>query len=174
MVDDFANDGFGSPDSSIAGGSIQLASDLEQEQDRPQPGQTLNPDTSSPEPEPPALQDSSAANNPRISKHGLPVPKVPSGIVKKIASRSAKGAKLNKETIKALDQATDWFFEQLSSDLSAYAAHANRKTIDESDVVTLMRRQRVVNKNTSVFALAQRNLPGELIQDLRLGRSKRR
>lgn len=173
MLDDFANDGFGSPDSSIGGGSIQLApeSDQEHEEEQSIPNQVPYSDTSSDTLTPVQQQ----TYNPRISKHGLKVPKLPSGIVKKIASRSTKGnGKLNKETIKALDQATDWFFEQMSSDLSTYAAHANRKTIDESDVITLLRRQRMVGKNTSVFALAQRNLPGELLQDLRLGRSRRR
>jgi hypothetical protein len=38
-------------------------------------------------------------------------------------------------------QASDWFFEQLGEDLQAYAKHAGRKTIDESDVLTLMKRQ---------------------------------
>ncbi|KAH8162061.1 hypothetical protein CIB48_g6165 [Xylaria polymorpha] len=65
-------------------------------------------------------------------------------------------------------QATDWFFEQLGDDLSAYAKHAGRKTIDESDMITLMRRQRQTNASTTPFALAQRYLPRELLQELRM------
>jgi histone H3/H4 len=48
--------------------------------------------------------------------------------------------KLNKDTLEAIMQASDWFFEQVGDDLGAYAQHAGRKTIDENDVVTLMKR----------------------------------
>lgn len=81
----------------------------------------------------------------KLSKHGIPVPNLPSGVVKKIASRFAPSkagskAKISKPTLAALEQATAWYFEQVSDDLEAYSKHAGRKTIDESDVITLMRR----------------------------------
>jgi len=76
--------------------------------------------------------------------------------------------KLNKETLNAIMQASDWFFEQVSDDLEAYSKHAGRKTIEESDVVTLMARQRQTNATTTPFSLAQRYLPRELLQDLRM------
>ena len=80
-----------------------------------------------------------------ISKHGLQYPSLPAGVVKKLAMTFARTAgnskaKLSKETLDAIMQASNWFFEQASEDLSVYAGHAGRKTIDESDVVTLMTR----------------------------------
>ncbi|KAK2743403.1 hypothetical protein FQN57_004868 [Myotisia sp. PD_48] len=109
----------------------------------------------------------------KVSKHGVPVPRIPSGVVKKLAMRFAKTggknkARINKDTLAAIEQATDWFFEQASEDLSTYSKHSGRKTIDESDVVALMTRQRHVGKGSSVFALAHKYLPKELLQDIRL------
>ncbi|KAJ5463491.1 Histone-fold [Penicillium sp. IBT 31633x] len=109
----------------------------------------------------------------KISRHGIPVPTLPAGVVKKLATRFARSgagskAKINKATLAAIEQASAWYFEQASQDLAAYSRHAGRKTIDESDVTTLLRRQRLINKSTTVFSLAQKHLPKELQQDMRL------
>lgn len=81
----------------------------------------------------------------KLSRHGIPVPNLPTGVVKKLATRFAHSragtkTKINKATLAAIEQASSWYFEQVSQDLGAYSKHAGRKTIDESDVVTLMRR----------------------------------
>lgn len=81
----------------------------------------------------------------KISRHGIPVPKLPAGVVKKLATRFAytkagSKAKMNKAALEAIQQASAWYFEQASQDLAAYSKHAGRKTIDESDVTTLIRR----------------------------------
>jgi histone H3/H4 len=81
----------------------------------------------------------------KISKHGIQYPSLPLGVVKKLATTYARTsgnskAKISKDTLDAIMQASDWFFEQVSDDLGAYAKHAGRKTIEESDVVTLMKR----------------------------------
>lgn len=81
----------------------------------------------------------------KLSRHGIPVPKLPSGIVKKLATRFARtghgsNTRITKDTLNALEQATEWFFEQASEDVSTYSKHAGRKTIDESDMIALMRR----------------------------------
>jgi histone H3/H4 len=130
----------------------------------------------------------------KLSRHGIPIPMLPTGVVKRLATRFARvGAgtksKINKETLTAIEQASEWFFEQASEDLATYAKHAGRKTIDESDVMALMRRyypflffpfyifdllnscmcrQRHVNNTNTVFSLAQKHLPKELLQDIRL------
>ncbi|KAI0142087.1 centromere kinetochore component CENP-T-domain-containing protein [Pestalotiopsis sp. NC0098] len=109
----------------------------------------------------------------KISKHGIEYPSLPKGVVKRLATTFAKTsglgkAKLSADTLDAMMQATDWFFEQLGDDLSAYAKHAGRKTIDESDMLTLMRRQRQVGASATPFSLAQRYLPRELLQELRM------
>lgn len=81
----------------------------------------------------------------KMSKHGIQYPSLPPGVVKKLATTYARAggngkAKIGKETLDAIMQASDWFFEQVSDDLGAYAQHAGRKTIDETDVITLMKR----------------------------------
>ena len=81
----------------------------------------------------------------KLSRHGIPVPKLPSRVVKKITTRFARTGsggktKINKEALAAVEEATEWFFEQASEDLATYSKHAGRKTIDETDVITLMRR----------------------------------
>lgn len=85
----------------------------------------------------------------KLSRHGIPVPNLPAGVVKKLASQFARtGAgsktKINKAALAAIEQASSWYFEQVSQDLAAYSKHAGRKTIDESDVTTLMRRYEFV------------------------------
>jgi histone H3/H4 len=80
----------------------------------------------------------------RISKYGIQYPSLPVGVVKKLATQYARTsgskAKISKETLDAIIQASDWFFEQVSDDLGAYSKHASRKTIDDSDIITLMKR----------------------------------
>ena len=79
-----------------------------------------------------------------LSRHGLEYPSFPSAVVKRVASGFAKrftgSVKLNKDSILAMQKASDWFFEQMADDLGTYASHAGRKTIDEADVIALMRR----------------------------------
>ncbi|KAI1392555.1 uncharacterized protein F4822DRAFT_132475 [Hypoxylon trugodes] len=109
----------------------------------------------------------------KVSRHGIEYPSLPQGVVKRLAMTLAKTAgvskaKISADTLDAIMQATDWFFEQLGDDLSAYAQHAGRKTIDESDMMMLMRRQRQTNTSTTPFSLAQRHLPRELLQELRM------
>ncbi|PGH26709.1 hypothetical protein AJ80_01655 [Polytolypa hystricis UAMH7299] len=141
--------------------------EIAMEGDIPQPARV----SSSPAPAP----VEKTAKQQKLSRHGIPVPRLPSGVVKKLASRFARAGnggknRISKETLAAIEQATDWFFEQASEDLSTYSKHAGRKTIDETDVMALMRRQRQVGKNMSAFALAQKHLPKELLQDIRLSK----
>ncbi|KAF1365639.1 hypothetical protein EJ07DRAFT_83774, partial [Lizonia empirigonia] len=80
----------------------------------------------------------------KLSRVGLDYPSFPAASVKNLALGFMKSqggkAKLNKDTLAALVQTTDDFFEQISIDLAAYAQHAGRKVIEESDVLALMRR----------------------------------
>ena len=82
---------------------------------------------------------------PQLSQFGIEYPPFPSAVVKRLAQTFAQTSgvsktKITPDTLDALCQASDWFFEQLGDSLRAYAQHAGRKTIDESDVVTLMQR----------------------------------
>ena len=81
----------------------------------------------------------------RLSKHGVPYHPLPNLVVKKLATTFARTsvnakAKISREALDAIMQASDWFFEQISDDLGAYAKHGGRRTIEESDAVALMKR----------------------------------
>ena len=81
----------------------------------------------------------------KLTRDGVPYPSLPALVVKKLAASLARScgsskAKINKASLGAIMQASDWFFEQIGVDLKAYADHANKKTIDETDVITLMKR----------------------------------
>ncbi|KAI9668320.1 MAG: hypothetical protein M1829_005524 [Trizodia sp. TS-e1964] len=107
----------------------------------------------------------------KTSRHGIPYPSLPMGVVKRLSSKfSSSGgkSKLGKDAMDMIMKASDWFFEQMSDDLGTYAKHAGRKTIDESDVITLMKRQRLINASTTPFSLAQKYLPREMLKDVRM------
>jgi len=80
----------------------------------------------------------------KISRLGIEYPSFPLPVVKRLASTFSRqyggSGKLSKDTLLALQQASDWYFEQVSEDLADYATHAGRKTIEESDMVSLMKR----------------------------------
>ena len=81
----------------------------------------------------------------KLSKHGMEYPPLPQAMVKKLAQTFAQTSgmgktKITPDTLAAIVQASEWFFEQLGDDLEAYARHAGRKTICESDMIMLMRR----------------------------------
>ncbi|KAI3537161.1 hypothetical protein CABS03_08822 [Colletotrichum abscissum] len=111
----------------------------------------------------------------KLSKYNVEYPSLPPAVVKRLANTFAKSSgigktKISPDTLAEIQRASDWFFEQLGDDLSAYAKHAKRKTIDESDMLTLMRRyvQRQTSSTTTPFSLAHRHLPRELLQELRM------
>ena len=75
----------------------------------------------------------------------VPYPHFPTGVTKKIASTftqslGSKSTTIDRETLEAITEATDQYFEQLSNDLGVFANHAGRKKISESDVIAVMRR----------------------------------
>ncbi|KAK3076207.1 hypothetical protein LTS18_013624 [Coniosporium uncinatum] len=109
----------------------------------------------------------------KISKHGIQYPSLPHTVLKKLSTTLAcaagnSKATLSKDTLAAISQASDWFFEQVSEDLASYAEHAGRKTIEESDVVALMKRQRLLDAKNTVFSLGMRFLPRELVGEMRM------
>ncbi len=81
----------------------------------------------------------------RISRHGAEYPPLPPAFVRRVAHRAVQTSGLSNHRISSdvlaqLTQASEWFFEQLGDDLGAYADHAKRTVIEESDVLTLMKR----------------------------------
>ncbi|KAK3172776.1 hypothetical protein OEA41_006101 [Lepraria neglecta] len=79
------------------------------------------------------------------SRHGIPYPSLPPGVTKKIATTciralGSKKSSISKETLTAIMEASEQYFKQVSEDLGAFAQHAGRKKIDESDVIAIMKR----------------------------------
>lgn len=79
-----------------------------------------------------------------ISRSGNEYPSFPPSTLKKLATGLLKShggnARISKDTLAALGQATDWFFERVGQDLAAYSRHAGRRTIEDADMITLMKR----------------------------------
>jgi histone H3/H4 len=80
----------------------------------------------------------------KVSRHGIEYKSLPPATVKRLAQTFAKTSgvkgKISPDALTAIMQASEWFFEQLGDDLGAFAKHAGRKTIDESDMLQVMRR----------------------------------
>lgn len=87
----------------------------------------------------------SAKKKVKVSKYGIEYPSLPQATMKRLATTLAQqgGAgkvKLTPDTMSAISQASDWFFQQLGDHLANYARHAGRRTIDESDMAMMFRR----------------------------------
>jgi histone H3/H4 len=110
----------------------------------------------------------------KMTSQGALVPSIPASLIRRIATETAlrsgrRRPQLGKDHIKALEQATEWFFEQVGEDLSAYAEHARRKKkIKSSDAETLMRRQRVLEGDGELRQLAEHFLPEKVLEELEL------
>ncbi|PNY24425.1 Uncharacterized protein TCAP_05635 [Tolypocladium capitatum] len=88
----------------------------------------------------------------RISRHGVEYPPLPPSFVKRVAQTALRSSGLSNPRVSAdaliaLTQASEWFFEQLGDDLGA---------------------QRQIGPDATMFSLAQRHLPRELLQELRM------
>ncbi|VDI54165.1 centromere protein T [Mytilus galloprovincialis] len=70
------------------------------------------------------------------------------------------------DTMDELIKYTDTYFENTFKTLEAFALHAGRKTIDESDVELLMRRQGFITEKQPLNVLVENILPLELRQEI--------
>ncbi|EPS36840.1 hypothetical protein H072_9644 [Dactylellina haptotyla CBS 200.50] len=122
--------------------------------------------------------DSRPAKRPRtkkelpLSSYGIPYPSLPPRVIKAIIARTSKH-KLSKEALNMIVSASNSYFENLGEDLGSFARHAKRKTVEEGDVLQVLRRHRLLNDKTTVFSLANQYLPRELLQDIRIQVPKR-
>ncbi|KAG0374247.1 hypothetical protein BGX24_010640 [Mortierella sp. AD032] len=97
----------------------------------------------------------------RRSRAGIPVPSMPTSLQKQLIHTFSR-SRMSREAMDVILEGSHLFFEQASNDLAAYANHAGRKTVDESDVELLMRRLRIIHDKVSMESLLQRYLPREL------------
>ncbi len=109
----------------------------------------------------------------KMTRHGAMVPTLPTSLIKRVATDTCvrngrRRPQLGRDHMIALEQATEWFFEQVGEDLAAYAEHGKRKkTVDASDVMMLMMRQRV--DLGELRSAATEVLPGDVAAELNLG-----
>lgn len=123
-----------------------------------------------------ALLRTSAPRRKRLkeTRHGTMVPSLPSSLIKRVAIEAQarlgnRKLKLGRDHMKALEQATEWFFEQVGEDLEAYSDHARRKKrVDGSDVLMLMRRQRILKGKGELVKAAKEILPKDVVAELDL------
>lgn len=110
----------------------------------------------------------------KVNQRGNMVPALPSSLIKRIVNDSQQKANkrkvaLGKEHMQALEQATEWYFEQVGEDLEAFSSHGRRKKrIDDDDVLLLMRRQRVLREDGDLLKMAREWLPREMLNELDL------
>ena len=108
----------------------------------------------------------------KLTRHGTTVPSLPSSLIKRLAVESVirrrkKRPVIDRASLKALEQAAEWFFEQVGEDLEAYSNHAGRKKrVNASDMLTLMKRQRVLKSSDDLRKLAKEHLVPEAFQEL--------
>ncbi|KIY01907.1 uncharacterized protein Z520_02045 [Fonsecaea multimorphosa CBS 102226] len=109
----------------------------------------------------------------KLTRHGEMVPSLPSSLIRRVATEAQarlgnRRPKLGKDHIQALEQATEWYFEQIGEDLEAYSTHARRKRIDQSDVLMLMHRQRLLQSDGELLKAAKELLPKDVAASLDL------
>ncbi|KAF9331319.1 hypothetical protein BG006_005821 [Podila minutissima] len=97
----------------------------------------------------------------RTTAAGITVPTLPTSLQKQLVHTFSR-SRISQEAMQVILEGSNLFFEQAANDLAAYADHAGRKTIDESDVECLMQRLRITNDKVNVESLLQRYLPREL------------
>lgn len=109
-----------------------------------------------------------------MTRHGTLAPALPTSLIKKIATEvqvrhGRRKPAFGPEHTKALEQATEWFFEQIGEDLATYSTHGRRKRrIDNADVLLLMQRQRMAVEPGQLKKLAQDWLPKGVLSTLEL------
>ncbi|KAM4017596.1 centromere protein T [Anomaloglossus baeobatrachus] len=93
--------------------------------------------------------------SPKPKKSGSVLPRKQ---VKHIVSKHAQ-MRVSKDALEDVETCLDKYMTQLTRDLSAYAAHAKRKTIMRADMELLLIRQRLVTDRTSLNVLIEKHLP---------------
>lgn len=110
----------------------------------------------------------------RLTRHGTAVPSLPTSLIKRIATETQtslgkRKPKLGRDQMKALEQATEWFFEQAAEDLAAFSDHAGRKKrIIGNDMLMLIKRQRILTGDNELLKLAEQWLPKDVLDGIEL------
>ena len=71
-----------------------------------------------------------------------------------------------KDAIQLVGEISEKYLKQVSQDLTTYAIHAKRKTIEPEDVLCLFRRQKLVDSQHTLEDMIRHHLPLENVEDL--------
>ncbi|NXQ53463.1 CENPT protein, partial [Anthoscopus minutus] len=85
-------------------------------------------------------------------------PHIPSSLIKEIFRHFAK-MPVTRDAFNIVEKCAERYFKQLCIDLEAYTHHAGKKTVEETDLEVLMRRQRLVTDKMPLNVLIERYLP---------------
>ncbi|KAK9475835.1 centromere kinetochore component CENP-T-domain-containing protein [Lipomyces japonicus] len=105
------------------------------------------------------------AKNQRSKKKKL-INLLPGRLIKDLARNLSPRLPVTPDGINAINTVSNQFFKQVGDDMARFAQHASRKTIEESDAMLLLRRQRQVNSKIKMFGLAHKYLPTELLAEM--------
>ncbi|EPY53115.1 histone H4 [Schizosaccharomyces cryophilus OY26] len=86
---------------------------------------------------------------------------LPDSNLRKLANAYSR-KNISSSVIEELSSVSEHFFKQVAEDLSAYADHAHRKTIETDDVCLLLKRQRKIQDKVSLMALQRSYLSREI------------
>lgn len=156
-------------------GQVHSGDDVGSDDEAVSPSQDSQPEKTRPL----TPMEAATARRPRrkrvkLTRNGIEIPSLPSSLVRRVAveAMTRKGKRkpvIDRASLKALEQATEWFLEQVGEDLEAYSNHAGRtKRIIAGDVLTLMRRQRVLKGEGKLGDFAIEHLPIEALLELDL------
>jgi histone H3/H4 len=116
------------------------------------------------------MQDNSTHT---VSDHESTIDKVSrrssSGLPKSLVTQlftSFSRKRPTRDAIQLVNEISEKYLKQVSQDLTTYAAHAKRKTIEPEDVLCLFRRQKLVDNQHALEDLIRHHLPLENVEDL--------
>ncbi|XP_033124758.1 centromere protein T-like [Anneissia japonica] len=99
------------------------------------------------------------------SKKERSQPPLPTSLTKSIFCHFSS-AKVSKEALAAVEKGSEQFFKRLTTDLRTYCKHANRQTVETTDIELLMKRQGLITSKQSLQSLIEQHLPMEHRREL--------
>eukprot|EP01120_Amphizonella_sp_Union-15-10_P005909 TRINITY_DN1819_c0_g1_i1.p1 TRINITY_DN1819_c0_g1~~TRINITY_DN1819_c0_g1_i1.p1 ORF type:complete len:211 (+),score=47.52 TRINITY_DN1819_c0_g1_i1:342-974(+) len=91
------------------------------------------------------------------------VPQISASLTIGLFKKFTNNAKMSSGAKEAVLEASRKYWEQAFSALNDYSDHAGRSSIEESDLLVLFKRQRLVNDRKNVYDVTREHFPRELL-----------
>ncbi|EPX75360.1 histone H4 [Schizosaccharomyces octosporus yFS286] len=108
-----------------------------------------------------SLLDKDGFKKPKQKSRKVSSKTLPDSNLRKLANAYSRKS-VSSSVIEELSSVSEDFFKQVTEDLSAYADHAGRKTIETNDACLLLKRQRKIHDKVSLMALQRSYLSREI------------